>query len=368
MDGGAFPDLDAAKQAAAEQSKKRADEKQIPSILSASQFMAGFEPPEYVIDGIVQRGRLYALTSPTGHGKTAVALYGGCMVGAGRNIGGIEVAQGSVIFLAGENPDDLRCRLYAACQTYRIDPDKLPLYVLPGNFPVTSEAAETLKRQIDELGCSPVLIIADTAAAFFPGDDDNSNVQMGAYARDLRVLTTCTGKPAVLVPAHPVKNPDKDNLLPRGGGAFLNELDGNLTLWSEAMGETASLHWQGKIRGADFSPVNFRLQQVRIEGLTDRRGRPIMSIIAVLQTDAEAEDVARRAVSEENTVLEWLRRHPGIAIKDIALNAGWVGATGVPNKAKVHRLLRTLQKEKLVAIHRGKWKLTEVGKKELESQ
>ncbi len=113
MDG--IPNFDAAK-AAAGQTRRQADPIEIPRILSAAEFMAGFEPPDYVIDGIIQRGRLYALTSPTGHGKTAVALYDGCMVAAGRNIGGIEVMQGPVVFLAGENPDDLRCRMYAACQ------------------------------------------------------------------------------------------------------------------------------------------------------------------------------------------------------------------------------------------------------------
>lgn len=340
----------------------------LPAILSAAAFMAGFEPPDYILDGIIQRGRLFALTSPTGHGKTAVALYLGCMVAAGRNIGAIEVTQGSVIFLAGENPDDLRCRLYAACQVYGLDPADLPLYVLPGNFSLTPDVAETVKQAIDALRCDPVLIVVDTAAAFFPGDDDNANVQMGAYARNLRVLTTCQGKPAVLTPAHPVKNPDRENLLPRGGGAFLNELDGNLTLWAEVMGETAALHWQGKIRGADFAPVNFALQQVRIDGLTDRRGRPIMSIIATLRTDEEAETAAGRARSDENTALEWLRRHPGISIKDIAINAGWVGLTGTPNKAKVHRLLKALQRDKLVTLHRAKWKLTDAGKKELEPE
>lgn len=337
------------------------------SLLSLVDFMASFEPPDYIIDGVIQRGRLYALTSPTGHGKTAVALYQGCMVAAGRNIGAIEVTQGSVVFLAGENPADLCARTHAACQSYRLDASRLPIHVLSGNFPMTAEAADSLKERIDALECSPALIIVDTAAAFFPGDDDNDNVQKGAFARNLRILTRCEGNPAILVPAHPVKNASRDNLLPAGGGAFLNELDANLTLWSDAMGESTTLHWQGKLRGADFSPVNFALQQVRINGLTDRRGRPIMSIIANLQTDDQAEDAARRALSDENTVLEWLRRHPGISVADIARNAGWLSDNkSQPLKSKAHRLLKALKADKLATQHRGKWLITEAGKKELE--
>ncbi len=76
-------------------------------IKTGEEFMASFVAPDYIIDGIVQRTRLYACTSKTGHGKTAVWLYLGCMVMAGRNFAGLETTKGNVVFLAGENPDDL---------------------------------------------------------------------------------------------------------------------------------------------------------------------------------------------------------------------------------------------------------------------
>jgi hypothetical protein len=44
-------------------------------ILSGADFIARHVPPVWLIDGIVQRSRLYACTSLTGHGKTAVWLY-----------------------------------------------------------------------------------------------------------------------------------------------------------------------------------------------------------------------------------------------------------------------------------------------------
>lgn len=366
MDG-AFPDMDAAKTRARERQWDIAEPRDIPPIRTAAEFMAGYVAPEYIVDGILQRGRLYALTSPTGHGKTAVALYVACYINAGRDIGNIEVARGNVIFLEGENPDDLRCRVYAAEQFYGISPDEMP-HFLPGNFPIAADDAERLKQEIDKLNCEPVLIVVDTAAAYFDGDDDNHNVQMGAYARNLRVLTGCKGNPAVLVLAHPVKNPDRDNLLPRGGGAFLNELDANLTLWSESMSENTILHWQGKIRGPDFAPVSFALTQVKIDKLKDSKGRPIVSIVATLQTDHEAEQAAARVRSDQDIVLELLRRTPGMSQRAIAEQAGWVGETGVANKAKVNRLVKTLKAEKLVTAVRGKLKVTDAGKRELEAE
>ena len=71
---------------------------------------------------------------------------------------------------------------------------------------------------------------------------------------------------------HPTKGASRSNLLPRGGGAFLNEFDGNLVLWSHALGEVTELHWCGKIRGPDFSRLGYRLRQVPPDSPTRRAG------------------------------------------------------------------------------------------------
>jgi hypothetical protein len=190
---------------------------------------------------------------------------------------------------------------------------------------------------------------------------------MGNYARDFRVLTGCRGKPAVLVLCHPVKAASKDNLLPRGGGAFLNEVDVNLTLWAEAQGETSTLHWQGKIRGVDFQSVNLALRPVKLEKLCDAKGRPFVSVVAPLQTEEQAAKAISQAATDENIVLQQLRDAPGIFFADIARNAGWLTDTAQPQpkKSKVHRLIKSLEKSKLVRNWRGDWRITDEGKKEL---
>lgn len=329
-------------------------------------FMDTFTVPDYLIDGVIQRGRLYTLTSPTGHGKTAVALYLGCMVATDRNIGGIEVTGADVLFLAGENSEDLCGRVHAAVQEYGLDPDKTSLDVMPGNFPITAEAAELLKQQINATGHSYGLIIGDSLAAYFPGDEENDNVQMGAYARNWRVLTTCGGNPAIIALAHPIKAATQDTLSPRGGGAFMAEIDGNLTLWAQGDRTTTTLSWQGKFRGADFQPVTFALKPVKLANMMDAKGRPFISVVAALQTSEETERAVDHVTTEENTVLEWLRRSPGISLRDIAVNAGWVNEKGHANRAKVQRLLAGLKDDKLAGTWRRKWRITDLGKAELE--
>jgi hypothetical protein len=50
-----------------------------------------------------------------------------------------------------------------------------------------------------------------------------------------------------------------------GGSAFLNEVDGNLTLWATAERQM-TLHWQGKFRGPEFEPMTFELEVPRAPG------------------------------------------------------------------------------------------------------
>ena len=212
------------------------------------------------------------------------------------------------------------------------------------------------------------LIIGDSLAAYFPGDDENHNVQMGAYARNWRVLTTCAGRPAVIALAHPIKAAGRDNLLPRGGGAFLAEIDANLVLWADGDRETTTMHWQGKIRGADFQPVSFGLNSVVLDDKRDAKDRPLVSVVATLQTAEQVEAAMKVAISDENAVLEWLRRYPGISIKDLALNLKWVSPLGVPQKSKVHRRLQALKDLKLAKFWRGKWVITDAGMAELRDE
>jgi hypothetical protein len=62
------------------------------------------------------------------------------------------------------------------------------------------------------------------------------------------------GRPTVIANVHPVKNAAPDNLIPAGGGNFLNQVDGNLT--AAKNDNTTELHWQGKFRGVEFAPMH----------------------------------------------------------------------------------------------------------------
>ena len=147
-----------------------------------------------LIDGLLQRRFVYALTGMTGHGKTCVAMLIAAHAALGRPLDGKEVEKVRVLFFAGENPDDVRMRWIKLCEEMGQDPDNMDVFFLPGTPPISSEA---IRKRIDAEAetCGPFgLLIVDTSAAYFPGDDENSNAQLGAHARNLRSFVKLPGR------------------------------------------------------------------------------------------------------------------------------------------------------------------------------
>ena len=199
-----------------------------PMVLSSAAFVASFEAPEYTVAGILQRRFIYSFTGQTGGGKTAIMLTLAAHVALGRNISPQhEVEKGRVLYLAGENPVDVQMRWIAMAQQFDFDPDDADVWFIPGAFRI-SEVRDYLEAEVEAIdGVS--LVLVDTSAAYFEGEDENNNQQAGAHARLLRGLTDLPGGPCVVVATHPPKSASDSNLQPRGGGAFIAEMDGNLT-------------------------------------------------------------------------------------------------------------------------------------------
>jgi len=327
----------------------------LPLILTAEQFVAGFTPPAYLIDGIIQRGYLYSLTARTGHGKTAVAMYIAQCLARGEPMHGCAVKQGTVLLLAGENPDDIRARFLVLAEAYGFNPETIKMRFIAGVIDLPSRMAEIQAEaeQIDDL----MLVIVDTAAAYFPGDETNSNSQQGAYARGLRLLTFLPGKPAVLVNCHPVKNAARDNLLPMGGSAFLNEVDGNLTLWANAEKQT-SLHWLGKFRGPEFNPVAFEIVVATSDRVQDAEGRLMPNAVAKPISDDILEAAERVQETDEDRLLHLIYDNDRASLATLALKMG-------AGKSKVQRIADRLKSDKLIEIHRNRYRLTSRGRKEI---
>lgn len=328
----------------------------------ADQFTADFVAPEYLIDGVIQRGRIYTLTAPTGSGKTAVMLYAATAIATGNTFCEREVEHGDVLFMAGENPDDVRARVIATMEFYGIDPATCRLHFIAGTFSIRADM-ERLRAEAARLP-NLLLVVIDTFAAYFDGDDENSNAQALDFARLVRKIAAFDQKPAVIMPAHPVKNATRGNLSPKGGSSLLNEVDGNLTLWNEE--GVLSMHWQGKFRGADFEPFRMELHRYETPTLHDQQGRLIPTILAKPLMQMRATQIARETLAAEDRILLSISDAPELSIADRCIAVDMRLADGSPAKSTMFRALKRLSEQKLIRRFRTNWELTKGGEKAVE--
>jgi hypothetical protein len=333
-----------------------ANQNNVPRILSSAELVRGFVPPDYHLDGIAQKGFIYSMTAATGTGKTAVLLLIASLTAEGGEMSGREVARGRVVYFAGENPDDVTMRWIGMAHEMGFSLDDIDVHFIKDRFSVP-EALAAIRSQVDDLGGAD-LVVVDTSAAYFHGTDENGNTELGKHARDLRMLTTLPGRPCVMVACHPTKNATSDNLLPRGGGAFIAEMDGNLTL-AKSDG-VVKMHWQGKHRGPDFEPLSIELKTITAPRLKDSRGRDIPTVMAKALTKGEAGSRAASSRRDEDDVLMQIDQNGNQSLADIASTLGW-HRDGQPHKDRVRHATDKLRREKLVSYEARKWKVTAVG-------
>jgi hypothetical protein len=333
---------------------------------SSGDFVAGFVPPNYLVDGLIQLRFFYSLTAPTGTGKTCILLLLALLVAQGIELDGKEIELGRVLFFAGENPEDVRMRWVKLCDVFELEPAAIDAFFVPGTPPIT---AEQVRKRIDaeaETNGPFKLVIIDTAAAYFRGEDENS-VQWGHYARALRKFTKLPGAPTVIVSCHPIKNYDKENLLPRGAGNFLNEVDGNLVCLKDPDSDVVTITWHGKFRGPEFDPFSFRIKPGTTEKLKDTRGRLIWTVTAEAISEAEKAQMEQASHNEQNELMGAMSANEGKSLAELAEILGWYTIDGKPSKSKVQRVMNGLRNDRLVEKRRGRYELTKRGEDALSS-
>lgn len=333
---------------------------------SSGEFVGAFEPPDFLVDGILQRRYFYSLTATTGSGKTAIAMRVMGHVAAGRPLNGVAVEQGTTLYFAGENPTDVQARWLGLTRDMEISPDTSAVHFLVGAMDL-NQTAERITAEVIRKGLNLALVIVDTAAAYNSSEDENSNTQAGAYARQLRSLTQLPGGPTVIVLCHPTKRAGDDDLIPRGGGAFLAEVDGNIAV--QRRDSLLALTAQGKFRGPEFPAMHFELETVRDHPkLKDTKSRPIPTVIARPVGGDRANVMEKGADHDNERVLRAVSDRQGSSPTDLAKALGWTyGAAMAPNQTKVARVLKRLLKEKLVVERLGAWRTTQTGDRELNA-
>lgn len=321
--------------------------------------LRNFVLPDYLWDGILLKRFCYSMTAQTGTGKTAIALLLAAHVATGRTLCGLDMEKGQVIYMAGENPTDVDMRWFGLCQVMDLDPDALEVAIIPFAGPL-SKYADTIRSECETRDVKPALVIVDTAAAYFDGKEGNSNEEQGDYARSLRALTTLPGEPCIVVLAHPTKGAKTiDEMVPRGGGAFLNEMDGNIGV-ARSDGGLIGAQVVGKFRGPEFTPLHFALHTIRdVPALYDtKKGKFRPTVVAQSVSEASAAAVGMESETADIRLLRDIDAHPRDAHRDRAPRLGCSHTT-------IGRRIEKLAGRKLVDASGLIVRLTPKGQREL---
>ena len=322
--------------------------------------------PDYLVEGVLQRRFIYSLTGVTGGGKTALALLLTRAVGSvdpTAAFGGHSVDKGKVVYFVGENPDDVRARVIGANAKRDDDASSDRVSYVVGVFDI-KQMRDRLVIEAERPG-GVDLVIVDTSAAYFLQEDENSNSQMGEHARMLRSLTELPGGPCVLALCHPIKNAtEPSQLVPRGGGAFLAAIDGNLTAWRHEDDLIEFHHSALKFRGPGFEPIAFRIEKITTTKLVDSKGRLLPTVRAVHISEEEEAARAQTVRADEDRLLLALLEDADRSWSDLARACGWLLPDGEPYKSKVKRTADRLVTARLIKPGRsnGRWVLTKEGR------
>lgn len=354
------------------------------------QFINEAEPPDFVIDNVIQTGWLYTITARTGYGKTGIAISMTLSVATGENVGDYKTKAGKVLYIAGENPFDIRNRLIIALEQSK-DPE-----TALDNIEIIDESfllADKLYDLIDIIErFKPILIVVDTdqAISLDIGSSETDNAARMAHARKLRKLTRCSSRPTILDLCHPNGENTNAPPKPRGGTAFLNEIDGNLCVTKDNLGQFKISNHPDKWRGwpCNFTFIikpttsthfkNSKGQYMKLpvfhsiseteqltnfsqngaDDATDRNSKSIPSLKD--ETDRDKREF------EKLKVLQMINDNPKMAQIEIARQLNWRKSNGDPNEPKISRVIDRLIDCGYVKKVKSKKSITKAGKAALK--
>ncbi|MCM7731644.1 helicase RepA family protein [Enterobacter cloacae complex sp. IR5378] len=193
---------------------------------------------DFVIKHFLPAQSLCSIYGPSGSYKSFLAVSWACHIAAGMAWAGKKVAPGAVLYVVGEGGVGVPRRVKAWEMMHSQRADNLYLVNRPV-FPVrSSEVNEVLlaAREVEaECGLPVRMVVIDTLARCFGGNDENDARDMGAFIEGCDVIKQKTGA-TVLVVHHSGKDEAKGA---RGSSSFRAALDAEYNVKRE--GENPAL-------------------------------------------------------------------------------------------------------------------------------
>lgn len=181
-------------------------------------------PIEWLIQGFFEADTLATLYGSPGKGKSFLALDISCCIAKGIPFHGHAVKRGAVFYIAGEGHNGIARRVRAWAQHHGTEmPEHLFISSAPSdlsNALATQELMEAVERLAKQHGVTPTLIVIDTMARNFAGDE-NSAMEVGNFVRNADCLRRQWNS-TVLIVHHSGKDGEKGA---RGSSALKGAVD-----------------------------------------------------------------------------------------------------------------------------------------------
>ncbi|MDI0603078.1 helicase RepA family protein, partial [Escherichia coli] len=267
---------------------------------------AGYDTQlDYVVKGVIPANSLCSTYGASGSYKSFLACSWACHVATGRHWGGRRVAHGSVMYVVGEGGIGVprRIKAWEIVNDERVENLYLVNRPIFPAVPLDVDEMVIASRQVERETGKPVrMIILDTLARCFGGNDENDARDMGAFIRGCDELKRRTGA-TVLVVHHSGKDETKGA---RGSSAFRASLDAEYRIRREGADSEALVISCTKMKDAEeLKEAAYDLRVVEL--FTDADKELITSLVVVdkPRPPVELERIEEAGNKTENHAALW---------------------------------------------------------------
>jgi len=234
----------------------------------------------FVIKGLIPECSFASIYGPSGSFKSFLALDWACHIATGKDWDGHKVRQGAVLYVAGEGGFGVTQRIKAWELHHQVatldNLARLPVPVFPADSDNVRGVLEYCQEIKAKTGHAVKLVILDTLARCYGGNDENSSRDMGAFIKGCDTIKQLTGA-TVLVVHHSGKNAENGA---RGSSSLPAALDVEYRVKRDSEDQYALVLTCSKMKDSDQPEAKaYDLSSVHIR--TDSDGDDVNSLCVI---------------------------------------------------------------------------------------
>lgn len=220
-------------------------------------------PPTWLIEPVMPQGGLVGLYGPPGVGKSFLAIDIALSIASGRPWQGHQTQSGAVLYVAAEGSAGITKRVAAWLKVHVVRPGDVRVAWLTTGVPVNADSKDMsvlMDRISHELRDTPTLIIIDTLARCFDGDE-NQQEDMGRFIGGVDLLRR-EYEATVMVVHHTRLDGERE----RGNTAFRGAADTMMSIKRKSGSATIGLSCNKQKDAEEFPMLEFVMVPVPEHG------------------------------------------------------------------------------------------------------